>query len=228
MYKKSLLLLLLVIGSFGVSAQKLEIGGGIGFTNYQGDLSDAIFITKEAKPAFSAHVKYAFKPKFALRGQILLGSISGTDANSDKLAYRGYSFTSSVTEIAGIFEYRIFDKEVYNTAGEFHRNFSPYLFIGLGFTSADAKLSFSSTDPRYNTAETDDVNSFIALPIGLGFRYHFTDFLSAGVEFGQRYVFSDYLDNVSKNGNPNKNDWYMYGNFHLSYIISKGPNYLGK
>jgi Domain of unknown function (DUF6089) len=228
MYKIIGILLSVLISTLGLNAQKLEIGGGIGFTNYQGDLSDAIFIAKEAKPAFSAHVKYAFMPKFAVRGQIMLGAISGSDANSDDLAYRGYAFSSSVTEFSGMLEYRILDKTIYNDVGEFHPNFSPYIFMGLGYTSANATLSFSNPDPRYSTPEPEDVNSFISMPMGLGLRYHFTDFLAIGVEFGQRYVFSDYLDNVAKTGNPNKKDWYMYGNFHISYIISKGANYLGK
>jgi OmpA-OmpF porin, OOP family len=209
-------------------AQRLEIGGGLGFTNYQGDLADAIFVAKEAKLSLSAHVKYALTPKFAIRANLLLGKIAGDDANSDdpSTISRGWKFNSPLTEIGIMGEYRILGKEFYNTAGEFLPSFSPYIFTGIGFTSVPGNPT--STTAVNPFPEPNAKHSFTSFPIGLGLRYHFTDFLVMGIEYGQRYVFSDYLDGVAALGNPNANDWYMYGNIQISYVISKGANYLNK
>ncbi len=227
MYKHSLTLLVLLFTLISLDAQRLEIGGGIGFTNYQGDLADAIFVTKESKLSLHAHVKYAIAPKFALRANLLLGKIAGSDLNSEDISLktRAWSFNSSVTEIAAMGEYRIFGKDIYNTAGEFLPSFTPYIFSGLGFTSVPGN---PVAPDGTNISEPGATHSFISVPIGIGLRYHFTDFLIVGIEYGQRYVFSDYLDGISVTGNPDKKDWYMYGNFQISYVISKGANYLGK
>ena len=149
------------------------------------------------------------------------GSFSGNDDQSpiDPAAnLRMASFSRSIIEIAGTFEYHFLDYK----NDKSHIKWSPYTFIGFGFFKVKghdpAIDNFSGIQP--------------VLPFGLGFKHLIGKRFSIDLEFGARKIFFDQIDAVSdsdifdKNyqyGNPKDNDWYHFAGISLSYILYNIP-----
>jgi len=209
--------------SFAVSAQqKVEFGGFAGFANYQGDLADENIQIGETKVSFGGIVRYHVQPKFIIRGSLFFGQITGDDANSETLASRGYSFKANVLEASLIGEYNILGKPRFNNAGVFNRQVSPYVFLGIGSTVAEAELSFKNADDADKFPEVNDTGNFIVVPVGAGLRLDLLENVTLGFELGWRNTFSDYLDSVSINGRADNNDWYLFGGTTLTFLFG-GP-----
>jgi hypothetical protein len=199
------------------SQQNFEGGVFLGTSNYQGDLSENAIHLEESRLAYGLFVRVHKHKNFKAKANIFIGSISGTDLNADKgLASRGWSFKSNLIEAGLQAEYHPFGKKRYSISGIFQRQFSPYLAAGVAFAQASADLNIPDKDKSL-FPESDDINNFIGVPIIIGIRLDLLEDFSFGLEMGWRAIFSDYLDNVSKNGNPKKDDWYSVAGFSLSY-----------
>ena len=89
----------------------LEIGLAGGFMSYEGDVDRAaLFTFKESNPSGGVFIRKHFSDHFALRGNLLVGKITGKDANFTEPAWRkqrAYSFSSPVSEVSAQLEWNI-------------------------------------------------------------------------------------------------------------------------
>lgn len=201
-----------------LSAQAIELGGGIGGVNYAGDLVRG-YNFKHIRPGIFGFYKFNFSDAVSTRVSLTVGKIAGDDSNPiDPLAdLRDASFSATVMEGAITFEYNFLDYKHDKSPIKW----SPYFFAGFGF----ARFSGVDTDEDFNEIQP-------VIPIGIGFKHLVGKKFSAGLELGARKTFFDLLDGISggdvnnKNfqfGNPSDNDWYYFFGISLSYIFYNIP-----
>jgi outer membrane protein OmpA-like peptidoglycan-associated protein/opacity protein-like surface antigen len=206
--------------------QRLEAGIFLGASNYEGDLAKTtLFNVKEGKLGFGGILRYHFTDRFAVRGNVLIGTLSGNDANYADRKTRGYSFTSPLFELTGQLEWeplgdrRFRDQQM----GNFRRIISPYLFAGAGFASVKPKTKYGNPTTTGNPTEiaadqaAKKPTATLALPFGAGLKYDLNRSWMIGLEGGFRVPFTDYLDGVSISGNKDEKDWYIFGGLTATY-----------
>ncbi|MEZ4948599.1 MAG: DUF6089 family protein [Saprospiraceae bacterium] len=221
--------LFVMLGIFNATAQKdLEIGFFAGIANYQGDLAEGNIQLGETKISLGGLIRYHLSSKFDIRASGFFGTISGDDANSDVLAFRKYRFQANLAEANLMFEWKVFGKLRYNEVGMFIPSITPYIFAGVGYTLADKTTECYHPECLNNGInpfpEPGDRNTFITMPIGIGVKWDFYEYISLGAEWGWRNAFSDYLDGVSIYGKPGNNDWYFFSGATLSFFFGNGSN----
>lgn len=201
-----------------MSAQTFIVGGGVGFSNYQGDIaSDKIWSPEEFNLGINAFMKFNFGSQWALRGNFLYTTLSGNDSNyfdTDPWRMRrDYSFETSIQEITVILEWRFLDKHIRR------KGFHPYIFVGKGFTSANTNgaLLNSTDDPTPRKTS----NLYSSLPLGGGFYYDLNERVTIGMEISSRVPFTDNLDGLSPRGFSEGNDWYTYSGLTVGYEFGK-------
>lgn len=197
----------LVLVTSSLSAQKSEVGFGLGTMNYTGDLARS-YNFLNSKPAVTVFYRSNFSQVVSLRAGITAGGIGASDERPiDAFAeQRDASFSLFLMEASTVMEYHFMnwrdDKHI--------MRFTPYLFGGL------AIFGISGTENK--PSEYSNVQG--AIPFGLGMKYIINPKWYLSLEFGARKTFFDYLDNVSagtnqlvKNyqyGNPYDNDAYYF------------------
>jgi hypothetical protein len=199
--------------------QFLEVGGILGFSNYQGDLVEDPIKFGETRLSYGGFLRYHLKDRIKIKGGAYLANISGSDENADGgLQSRGWKFEASVLEFSLQGEYHPLAKPRTGETGLFQKQVSPYIATGFGVTIADVKLTVPAQDVS-KFPEPGETNIFLSIPIVAGVRVDLHEHFSLGFEAGWRTPLSDYLDGVSKNGNPDKNDWYIVIGGTASYFF---------
>ncbi len=197
----------LMLMAYSLSAQKSEVGFGIGTLNYTGDLSRTYDILN-SRPAVTAFYRSNLSQVVSMRAGITAGGIGASDKRPiDAFAeQRDASFSIFLMEASAVMEYHFMnwrdDKHILR--------FTPYLFGGLAL--------FGISGTQNKPSEYSNVQG--AIPFGLGMKYILNPKWYLSLEFGARKTFFDYLDNVSagtnqlvKNyqyGNPYDNDAYYF------------------
>jgi hypothetical protein len=203
--------LLLLMGMVAVvgKSQVSEIGlcGGVSF--YMGDLTpNKVFIG--SRPAGGLVYRYNINPRFAFKATALFGSLQASDAKTGT-PERNLSFRSPLTELSAQMELNFL--RLYNEKGQ--NFFSPYLFAGLGLFSFNPQAEYKGNwyDLQPLGTEGQDLNAKntktgvvydqkrysltgISIPFGLGIRFNFLKYYSAGLEWGFRKTFTNYIDDV--------------------------------
>ncbi len=204
-------------------SQNYELGLFAGASNYQGDVADGILVWKVTQPATGLFIRYSPIDFLSFKLAFTTGKIIGSDLNSKEasIRQRGFAFQSNLREFAAFGEFHLpnYGSSDY---GVFNPRFSPFLFAGVGLTTMNGKPTAPKDRVPYPFPEEGTKNQFIAVPFGVGVKFRFAESFASSFEWGTRAVFSDYLDGISKNGNPKKNDWYMFMGVTLSYIIDGG------
>lgn len=193
-------------------AQKVEVGIMGGGMFYQGDLTEKVI--SDIHPAGGMFLRINVNNRVSLKGNVLLGSISGTDVGASDATrkLRNLSFTSKISEFAAEVEVNLVNN--YNEKNE-RRICVPYLFAGINVFHFDpqAELRDSATGKvinyelqplgtegqgltKYPDLKRYNLNSF-AFPLGGGVKFHVGDYLTLGLELGMRKTLTDYLDDVS-------------------------------
>jgi hypothetical protein len=201
---------------FSSSAQKWELGGGLGGMNYKGDISPA-FQPKFYRPGGNLFIRYNAGRAVSFKANLLIGRIFADDAGSNdpQNIVRNRSFRTNLVELSPQFEYNFLNYRNEKT----RQNWSPYVFAGLGV------FHFSAEDSNSSTADGIQMS----IPFGVGIKYVLGGNWNLGLEFGARKTFTDYLDvlggpltsNKIQNGNPNTNDMYFYTGLMVSYTFYK-------
>lgn len=219
---------ILLFPIFLTAQHKWESTIFIGGANYQGDLVPTNYpYLEETNLAYGIAGRYYFNKQWALRLGVTYGELSGTDQNFDNPGFfekRQYSFTSTVLESAMLIEWEPWGNKRYldTIPPRFNGIFSPYLFVGGGWSMLNAKPVFA----LYQNGEAPEQimadkaikypqNNF-AMPIGGGFKVDLGKRIALGLEAGTRYAFTDYIDGVSKAANPDKGDWYAFAGATLT------------
>ena len=217
-----LLLVLLFVPLCLSSQDKVEAGLFLGESSYGGDLVEPnIFFGKGTNFGFGILGRYHLNENLGLRGNFLFGKMTGDDRNyADDLyrAERDISFESSFAEFSVMAEFEPFGHKRYQENGSFKKIFSPYVFVGLGaaFTNPETDYSKSNVNGVQEDQNNTASNTQFTVPLGIGVKYDLSQKINIGFEVGGRPTFTDYLDGVSITGNPDRNDWYLFGGFVLS------------
>src|SRR5687768_8573403 len=142
--------LLWVVGltamAFTVSAQKSEVGFGIGTLNYTGDLARTYNVLN-SKPAATIFYRANLSEVVSLRAALTGGGIGATDDRPiDAFAERrNRSFNIFLMEASAVMEYHFMnwrdDKHI--------MRFTPYLFGGLGIFGIDRKSTRLNSSHGY-------------------------------------------------------------------------------
>lgn len=188
----------LILIAYSVSAQKSEVGFGIGTFNYTGDLARSYNILN-SKPAVTVFYRSNLSQVVSLRAAVTGGGLGASDKRPiDAFAeQRNSSFNIFLMEASTVMEYHFMN---WRNNKRITR-FTPYLFGGL------AVFGISGTENK--TSEYSNVQA--AIPFGLGMKYVINPKWYVGLEFGARKTFFDYLDNVSTGSNQLVKN-YQYGN----------------
>lgn len=225
-YFASLFLLLLI--GFPASAQTYEIGGMVGGANYIGDIGKTNYINPSGL-AVGGIVKWNRSPRHAFRASLIVGKISGDDANSDnsRRKERGYSFENVVKELSVGLEYTFWEFDVHSQ----QPISTPYLYTGL------TAFSYSALSKnRLDQIEKYDNALSLAIPMVVGYKANMGRNAMVGFEIGARYTFTDDLDgsnpvkgksenNSLKFGNTNSNDWYVFTGITVTFAFGRKPCY---
>ncbi len=197
--------LLLLSITTQLSAQRSEIGLGIGTFNYTGDLVRT-YNFKYSKPAATVFYRSNLSKVVSFRAAITAGKIGASEKPIDPFAVnRNASFDFFMLEASTVMEYHFLN---WRETKRFVR-FTPYLFAGLGL--------FGLSGDVQKPEEYSNVQG--AIPFGAGVKYIYNPKWYISLEFGIRKTFFDYLDNISEGdprdknyqyGNPNDNDNYYF------------------
>lgn len=202
------------------SAQKSEVGVGIGTLNYTGDLARTYNVLN-SRPAATVFYRSNVSQVVSLRAALTGGALGASDKRPiDAFAeQRNASFSLFLMEASTVMEYHFMnwrdDKHIVR--------FTPYLFGGLAI--------FGISGTQNKNAEYSNVQA--AIPFGLGMKYILNPKWYVALELGARKTFFDYLDNVStgnnrlvKNyqyGNPNDNDAYYFFGISITRTFYEIP-----
>ncbi len=194
---KGLFLIALTLSGTTTTAQKSEVGFGVGAFNYSGDLARN-YDFLNSRPAATVLYRSNMSKVVSFRAAITAGKIAASDNRPiDVFAERrDASFNIFLFEASTVFEYHFLN---WRESKRILR-YSPYLFGGLGL--------FGISGNQNKTSEYSNVQG--AIPFGVGIKYVVNPNWYLAFEFGARKTFFDYLDNISVGERDNKN--YQYGN----------------
>ena len=203
--------------SIGVRAQQIELGGSLGGMLYKGELSPGLN-PRFYRPGGSLFFRYNASRSFAVRASVLLGQVSADDrkASDPYQLARGSYFRNTIREATVDFQYNFRNYKLLRNV----KNWTPYVFGGLGFYNYD-KLGTASNE--------SGLTNKLMFPLGVGVKYEFKRPWSIGFEYGARFTSTDYLDGIGfsdgttnkfSQGTPQK-DHYVYTAITLSYTFFK-------
>lgn len=228
--KQFIVVFLIGLMVFKAQAQpSLDIGFFGGAGTYFGDMTRTEF-SKSVNPAYGAFVRYNFNPRYALRFNVLNGTIGAEGAYDNQLwnidpvtgqPFTEWNFDKNVMDISLQFEWNFFKYIV----GDKATPNSTYIFGGLGMQN------YGYTDIYAPGGSNSEVAATI--PFGLGFKFNLSKRIGLGIEGGLRKTFSDKLDNLDDPlGYPapepkytdtyHNNDWTAYAGIHLVYKLIYG------
>ena len=220
-FKKVVLFLTIsVIACVTAVAQeyKYEIGGGAGLSSYMGDVNkNNPFL--ELHPSFGAIFRKNINFRWAMKADLLMGSVSGSTNNTNNVYPDNASaeFKRNFFELGGQMEFNFLpysDKFSYLQTSKI----VPYLTVGLGFTLATGDKTFFGPN----------------MPVGLGIKCKALNRINLGLEYSIRKLFNDDFDAPDKSGfnlnNPYRlnggflknQDWYTVLMFSITWDF--GPN----
>jgi hypothetical protein len=208
-----------------LNAQIHEVGVFIGGSNYIGDVGSTTYISPN-EPAIGILYKWNKSPRHSYRFSYTQSKISANDLDSKEPSrnQRGYRFENNIKEVSLGLEFNFFDFNLH----EVKRKISPYVFSGLSYFRYD-ELYYS---PSSKDSQKDSGTGAFAIPIILGVKSNVSPRLVLALEVGARYTFTDNLDgsnpkdeNLTKFGNINNNDWYVFSGLTLTYTFGNKPCY---
>ncbi|HYF67109.1 MAG TPA: DUF6089 family protein [Ohtaekwangia sp.] len=205
LFPLSLSVLLFLVSVQFTSAQRSEVGFGLGTFNYTGDLV-RYYNFKYSKPAGTVFYRSNLSNVVSFRAGVTAGKIGASEKPIDAFAdQRNASFDLFLFEASTVMEYHFLN---WRDTKRFVR-FTPYLFAGLGVFGISGN----------NEKSTEYSNVQAAIPFGGGVKYIYNPKWYFSLEFGIRKTWFDYLDNISAGdprfkdyqyGNPNDNDNYFF------------------
>jgi opacity protein-like surface antigen len=225
--KKTILLILIVIGAIQLNAQNWrylrgEISGSIGTSNFLGELGGANDIGsngitgfkdlefKLTRPSFAIGYRYYLSPMFAVKGDLTYALLSGDDALTEERFRnnRNLHFRSQAIDVSARIEFYPLGEyfgHIYSNngvRGSKVRKVSPYVFFGVGGFWFNPKAKYNGEWIALQPLATEGVEYkkiAISMPFGAGVKYALSKKMSIGIEFCLRYTSTDYIDDVSAN-----------------------------
>lgn len=201
-----------------------QIIGGVGVTNFLGDLGGANDIGRDGlwdldfaatRPSLMVGYRYQLNTYLFLRGNLNWGILRGDDANTQETfrQNRNLSFRSGFLEVDAVAEFYL----IQNARGNLYRlrgvrgrrglSMDVYVFGGIGFMYFNPKAEYQGTWVALQPIGTegqglpggpDKYSRFtFTVPYGIGVGKSIDRYWSINVEFTMRMSFTDYMDDVS-------------------------------
>ena len=176
-----------------------SIYAGTGWSGYFGELTNG----NPMSNGFSNYnfgIEASLYSKIATRVQGTYYRIEGSDTNapdSSANRQRNLSFQSKNWEWNFQAMYYFLKYQ-----GKYHkrRTYEPYFAIGIGQTFYNPKGQYNGVDYALRELGTENQSygkSAWVIPVGLGMKAAFNEFLNVTLDVGYRYSFSSHLDDVS-------------------------------
>ena len=208
--------IILLFISVGANAQyNWEVGGGLGVSNYLGDIgggagegrnSPADLKMNQSRLSVTAFSRYRFNHRIALGAFLTYGRIAGEDSNSENPSRRGrnLSFRNDLFELAIRADVALYTNYDVGRRGYYNPDFKLYLFLGVAGLYSNPKAKALSDGKWHNLRKLTTEGQFdpysqivFAIPAGLGFFYTYDRVNRFGFEAQYTLPFSDYLDDIS-------------------------------
>jgi hypothetical protein len=204
---------------------KLEVMGGLGFTQFMGDAggADAIgtnfladFDFDALRPNFLIGARYRINHFVAIRLNVQYGILKGHDQYTSYPGreFRNLGFRSPLLEWGGLVEFYFIPDA---PEGHKHRHkrqkkgkvFTGYIATGIAGcyfnplgdyidgTTYELQLLHTEGQGILPTRPEYALTSFV-IPVNLGFRYRVNSAISIDAELCYRKSFSDYMDDISQ------------------------------
>lgn len=211
--KNAVVILILIILSSSVFSQRenfksrSSLGIMAGGSYYIGDLNPY-------KHFQNTHIsggliyRYYINSRIELRGTLMYGKVSASDANSSIEVHRlrNLSFQSRIYEISSGIEFNYKNYKI----GDTKYYFTPYMTIGLGIARINPsrmmndeliELQPLGTEGQGSALNNKDPYSLtqLVIPLGIGFKINIGERSAISFEYGIRKTFTDYLDDVGGN-----------------------------
>ncbi|WP_250630013.1 type IX secretion system protein PorG [Rhodoflexus caldus] len=215
-------LLLMAAVCFGfiatASAQRYEVGAGIGAGNYKGDVAPA-FRVENSK--LGGNIFFRYNPFYflSLRANLMVTDLMGRDSIfADPFQQkRDFYFRSNMRELALTAEYNFFNFR--KTDRRRMEKWCPFLFGGVAVANHSGKTNY--LDNR------DYGGTHVVIPFGVGVKHYMHPNWNLGFEFGARKTFTDRIDGIDFNeantkfrqSNPYSKDMYYFAGITLSYVF---------
>jgi hypothetical protein len=216
------LLSLFILVSSANAQYKKEYGGGVGTSNYLGDIGGGSKEGRQNSPldlkikherfSLNGYTRLKLNKNFSVKGSLSYIRLVGKDANSSnpQRNARNLSFKSNVIELIATGEWNFYQQTKMaprvaglSKGGKKQRvDFRAYAFTGFGgvYFSSKAELLGKSYNLRKYKTEGVAYKPFTwAVPLGLGVSYTLNKKLRIGAELGYRITGSDWIDDVSGN-----------------------------
>lgn len=192
-----LALFLCLATSHLATAQYNEAGITFGGANYIGDLSEQRFVGENFGGMVGFFFRHNATEYFSLKGSLLKGTISASDAlaRTEANRMRNLHFRSDITELAltGEVNFQKFNIRAQQTS-------VPYFFSGIAITHFNPQAQMRGKWYDLQPLETEGAKynrTILAVPFGLGMKFNLSYKVNFGLEIGGRKTFTDYLDDVS-------------------------------
>lgn len=201
--KAYVILTVISLSFLTTKAQRWEIGGLLGATNYIGDISKDPNI-RQTRAGVNLWVRYNLNRHFSYRAGLGYGRAAANDSLYKSNTLRDLGFRTTIIEFSNIFEFH------YNPFGLSHpknKNSTFYVLSGLNvfYYNPQAYYSGQWIDLRPLGTEGQNLDDgsgqyskiSLSIPVGAGVKYKLTQNWILGFEVGYRYTFTDYLDDIS-------------------------------
>lgn len=160
----------------------MEIGGGIGMTNYLGDFNGNLL--KNFQPGAALVLRRLLNPYSGFKLKVMYGKLKGSSKNIETYYHdyqvEPYEFNKSLVDVCVTFEQNLWP---YGTGQDYRgaKRLTPYIFCGMGgtYVFGNGKGVFG-----------------IGFPVGVGLKYKVADRLNLGLEWGVHFTLSDKFDGV--------------------------------
>lgn len=184
--------------------QKMEVGAGIGYFTYQGELNEDPLNTSLWGTAGQLFLRKNFNKAFSMRVSVAYGTVYGDDKYADLEATQRRRLN---------FRSRLFDAslvgELHFLRGKRGNNWQPYVFGGLGIFNFNPEAIYENEWYELQPFGTEGQGlagylgkepyklTQMNVPLGLGLTYRINALWSIGFEASTRLTFTDYIDDVS-------------------------------
>ncbi len=192
---KKVLLFLALISILKVNAQTVDVGVGLGVSNYWGDLAPSLALN-ETHAAGTLFGRLNFNNTWSLVGQLSSFNVSGNDKNFEFNKSRNLNFTSNIRELAGLVEYNF----VPFGYGVLDYKVTGYIFGGFSYFQFNPQTTYNGETVTLRDVKTEGVgyNKYsFAIPFGVGVKWIFARNFSLEGNFNIRKTYTDYIDDVS-------------------------------
>lgn len=197
--KPLFLVCIFLLQLYTVKSQDLEVGFTAGGCYYLGDLNPGKHFVN-SQFSYGVMTRLNLDTRWAVKISAVRGKIKGDASNSTFLPDRGLSFTSDLTDIAGVVEFNFLQ---YFTGSRMNA-ISPYIYSGISvffFNPEYNGISLRSMGTEGQNlgyqGRTQYGSVSVSIPFGLGVKVSLAKRVGIQAFWEMHKTFNDYLDDVS-------------------------------